>query len=161
LFSIIGIIASIPAHPRASSRGLEPGGGAGSGARGQGLSTSHSGEPRNPAPGHYDPAPGQLCAASDARGVWRRVRGRQDAAVERREASALRYWARDASPGVPGVPRHGTPTVRRSAPASRDAPLLHACKGVKEQKRKAWLETVAAQVAKRPPGRPKRGLFDL
>src|SRR5262249_46312012 len=40
-----------------------------------------------------------------------------NAAVERREASALRHWARDASQGVSRVPRQGTQTVRRTAPA--------------------------------------------
>src|SRR5262245_10935216 len=51
------------------------------------------------------------------------ARGAKNAAVERREASVLRHWARNASLGVPGAPRHGAPRVPRKDPAPPGAPL--------------------------------------
>src|SRR5712691_9568421 len=48
----------------------------------------------------------------------RATRTRENAAVERREASTLRYWVRDASLGVQAVPVFGTVKVRRSAPSA-------------------------------------------
>jgi len=54
------------------------------------------------------------------------TRTRENAAVERREASTLRYWVRDASLGVQAVPVFGTVKVRRSAPSAcrRSTPLV-------------------------------------
>src|SRR5712691_8602976 len=46
------------------------------------------------------------------------TRTRKNAAVERREASTLRNWVRDASLGVQAVPVFGTVKVRRSAPSA-------------------------------------------
>src|SRR5215472_14575996 len=48
-----------------------------------------------------------------------------NAAVERREASALRYWARDASPGVSRVPRSArSGAAFRTSASRRHTPLV-------------------------------------
>src|SRR3989442_11162153 len=61
------------------------------------------------------------------------VPGSKNAAVERREARALRHWARDASPGVPAC----RVMARQGAGASRTErlPALYplVCEGTKKE----------------------------
>ena len=89
---------------KAQAAGLEQG----AAPAGRVLSTLRSGGHGIPPLGTTTQRLGTPCPASDARVVWRRARRPTNAAAKRREASALRDWARDASSGVLRVPRHGT-----------------------------------------------------
>jgi hypothetical protein len=99
-----------PGSPRAFFRRIGLRLGVGSGARGQRPIPFALGRPRKP----------RSDTTIRPRSLQRRARepgGRTDAAARRREASALRHWARSTSAGASRVPRHGTRRVRRSAPA--------------------------------------------
>ena len=135
-------------------------GGAGSGGPcGRRLTTSHSGRLRAPNPAGTTTRKRDGSEVEELRccgpgwhpGTRGRPEPRTNAAVERREARALRNWARDASKGVSWRADHGTQSVRRSAPAPLGA-SPPSC--ARETEKKARPD--APQGRERPIGRAER-----
>jgi len=132
----------------------------------RGACTPAPGRPRAPLSGHYDPGARSSLTVGPTRprvGPPKTRPRLHNAAVERREASALRHWARDASSGVSRVPRWArsgaafrTSASRRHTPSCarerKEAPpgALHGRRTGRPGRRSVGLTQSVARMKRRP-----------